>query len=129
MKKNVRLFIMLITVSMLLSCSKHDTNFYTHHPQELKQALLRCPLQAPADVSCDELKKVALRINQLTYALSMDQQAYGQEILALQASKSELLEKLHKNPKKIQLKQALSDISQQIDERLFVVKWLRSPRS
>lgn len=113
----------------LSACSQHDASYYTAHPKALQHAMLRCPSQSSGDLSCDELKTIALRINQLAYKLRMDQQAYGQEILALQEKQNDYQKKLQETPNEPKLKQALNDINQKIQERLSVVQWLESPRS
>jgi hypothetical protein len=70
-----------------------------------------------------------LRINQLAYQLRINQQVYGQKILALQERQSDYQSKLQDNPNAPELKQALDDITQNIHERLSVVRWLESPRN
>jgi len=128
MKKGI-LSLILVILS-LSACSKHDGSYYAMHPKALKQALKDCPSRRSAsDLSCDDLKTIALRTNQLAYQLRMNQQAFGQKILALQEKQSMYQTKLQDNPNALELKQALRDVTQNIHERLSVVQWLESPRS
>ena len=88
----------------------HDLNFYKVHPKLLQEVIKACPAKNPPDVSCEQLKNAALRINELSYQLRSDPQGYGKKILSLQE---------HVND--------LNDNKQELQEYLAIVKWLESP--
>lgn len=121
-------WVWLPIVLMLTACSKHDERYYASHPRALQKAMTHCPARSLGALSCDALKVIALRINHLAYELRMNQQAYGQTILALQEKQHEYQQKLQQHPNQSEALQAFNELTQDLQERLFVVKWLESPR-
>lgn len=106
------------------ACSPHDGEYFAVHPKLLQEAIAECPDKAPKLVSCDELHKIAIKVNNFVYELRMSPQGFGKTILALQetiaaqelANQSDSMPLLEKNKKELR-------------ERLAVVGWLESPVS
>ena len=106
----------------VMACSPHDEQYFTVHPKLLQEAIAECPDKAPKLVNCDNLHKIAVKVNDFVYELRMSPQAYGKTILALQetiatqelAHQPELAPLIEKNKKELR-------------ERLAVVSWLESP--
>jgi hypothetical protein len=124
---SVRVLLLLFISFSLVGCAKHDATYYATHPTVLEQAMARCPMTSLGELDCDQLKKIALRMNELAYQLRLNQQQYGQQIIALQEQKSMYEMQLKKNPNQPDLERDLSTLNQNIEERLFIVKWLESP--
>ena len=124
MKRCVLWVLVLLGLS---ACSPHDEHYYAVHPKALEKAMLQCPQRAVGALSCEQLKTIAERLNQLAYLLRLDQQTYGKKIIALQEARDLNRLKMQKNPNQPALKQALDNINQQLEEHLAVVKWLGSP--
>lgn len=124
---NVRMFLFLLVGCSLVGCSKHDATYYATHPTALEQAMARCPMASLGELDCDQLKKIALRMNELAYQLRLNQQQYGQQIIALQEQKNTYDMQLKKNPNQPDIERDLKALNQNIEERLFIVKWLESP--
>lgn len=107
-----------------------DVDYSKLNPVKIEQDLASCPDKIPqTKLSCAELKKLAVRINDLAIQLQIDRQGYGKAILASQeklAKQQELFEK-KQNDKK--LSQEIAANKQEITERLLLIKWLESPRS
>ncbi len=114
----------LITLS---ACSPQSEKSYSGNPKALQEAMKQCPERAPKHVSCDKLTEIAARINQLAYKLRADQQAYGQDILALQETITAQRSTLEKNPTQLALQQSLKLNERHLQEHLAVVRWLASP--
>lgn len=124
MKKSVLLMLFVFTCT---ACSTHDERYYSLHPKALQSAMTQCPEHALGALSCDQLKTIALRINQLAYLLREDQQGYGKKIISLQESRDVQVKQVHDNPNQPELKKALDETLRHLEERLAVVKWLESP--
>lgn len=124
MKKSV---LFMLVVVMCTACSTHDERYYALHPKALQSAMTECPERALGALSCDQLKTIALRINQLAYLLREDQQGYGKKIISLQESRDLQVKHVHDHPNQPELKQTLDETLRHLEERLAVVKWLQSP--
>lgn len=95
----------------------HDANYYKNNPNKLEEAITSCSVSRTNGLNCDELKKIALRVNELSYEIRVSPQGFGQKIL--------MLEEAILSPMAQQ-----SDISsarEELQERLAIVKWLESP--
>lgn len=91
----------------------HTERYYNLHPDALQKAMAACPQKQPRDISCEQLKAIALRVNNLAYQLRLNPQEYGKEILALQEAIAKQENKINKRD---------------LEERLAIVKWLESPK-
>ena len=123
-------YIILVIISFwMVACSAHDEHYYSLHPDALQQALKQCPGQQPKHVSCEQLKTVALHVNDLANQLRANPQDYGKQILALQETVAKQETALQQNAKQPDLDAELNNNKQQLKERLAIVKWLESPES
>lgn len=123
-------YIILIMASFwVTACAAHDEHYYSSHPQLLQKAIENCPEKSPANISCEQLKTVAMRVNDLAYELRSNPQGYGQKILALQTEVAKQESSLRENPDRPELRSSLAQNKQQLQECLSVVKWLESPES
>lgn len=113
----------------LFGCANHDEQYYVSHPKALLKAMKHCPARSDVAISCDQLKDIALRVNQLAYDLRTDRLAYGEQILALQEKRHQYEVELAARPQDVHLQQQLTALNRSLNERLFVVKWLESPRN
>lgn len=120
-------YIVLATMSLwIVACSAHDENYYLSNPLTLQQALNKCPGQQ-GQLSCDQLKILALRVNEFAYQLRMDPQNFGKQILGLQETLAMNNDNFERNPTQSNLKAEINKNKQELKERLAVVKWLESP--
>ena len=120
-------YIVLALVTLgLASCGAKDEQYYRSHPKEIQQALDVCPVQKPNGISCDQLKKLGERMNNLAYQLQSNPQGFGSKILAMQeaVAKEELEIKEKTSP---ELDASLAQKKYTLTEYLAVVKWLESP--
>lgn len=113
---------------LLMSCSNKDAQYYREHPLELQTTLKQCPEQSPGKISCDELKKVAVDVNRMAYALQSNPQGFGDKIIELQSILSQKKIELAKSNTP-QLQQEIDSMKQELANRLAIVKWLESPES
>lgn len=123
---------LLTIVSALLAlnaCAAKDARYYHLNPIALQQALKDCPQKQPQQVSCVELDKIALDVNQLAYQLKMNPQGFGTKILTLQNELVKQQQELQKNPKETALVASIENNQWQLAQYLAVVKWLESPES
>ena len=111
----------------LSACSSENEQKYSTNPKTLQQAMKQCPEHPPKKISCEQLGKISMRMNQLAYKLRLDQQAYGKDILALQSMITEQRIMLEKNPNKVELNETLKNNQKLLQEHLAVVRWLASP--
>ncbi len=125
----MKYIVLVIMSSWVVACSAHDEHYYSLHPDTLQQALKNCPDQQPKGASCEQLKVVAVRVNELVYQLRENPQDYGKQILALQETVAKQEHALKQNAKQPELDETLSKNKQQLKERLAIVKWLESPES
>lgn len=98
-------------------------------PLAIEQDLANCPNQSPhINLSCDELKIFAARINDFAIQMQVDRQGYGKAILASQERLAEQKQLLAKNQNNKQLNMEMASNLQEINERLLLIRWLESPR-
>jgi hypothetical protein len=105
----------------------HDDYYFSLHPKVLQQALQTCPAKQPKGVNCDQLKNIALRVNESAYQLRLDPQAYGKKILLLQQTIAKQESDLQQQSNQPGLQSSLNENKQHLQERLAIVKWLESP--
>ena len=105
---NATKIILILALFYGVVCDAHDLTYYRLHPDLVQNAMEGCPEKNPSDVTCDQLKKTALRINKLSYQLRSDPQGYGKKILSLQ-------------------EQSNADNKEELQDYLAIVKWLESP--
>lgn len=122
-----RCFFLVLASLWVAACSAHDEHYYQLHPKLLQGAIEQCSLQSTADMNCEHLKDIALRINQSAYQLRMDPQGYGKQILSLQELISKQETSLRGNPEEKLLQESLHENKRALQERLAIVKWLESP--
>jgi hypothetical protein len=121
-------YVFLVLSSLwVAACAAHDDHYYQLHPKLLQRAIEQCSLQSAADTKCEQLKDIAVRINQSAYQLRMDPQGYGQQILSLQALISKQETSLREQPEEKLLQESLHKNKRSLQERLAIVKWLESP--
>lgn len=115
-------------VLTLLGCQAHDEAYYATHPKVLQTELRVCERQGFTSSLCTTLRTLALHMNRDAKDLTQDPLAYGHRILDLQAQKASYEQALLKHPTPL-LKEKLRFIERDIEERLWVVRWLESPRN
>lgn len=125
----VKHLILSLATIMLVACSTHDEQYYRVHPEALQQALKKCPAEQPDALSCDELNRIALDVNQLVYSLQMSPQGFGTKIISLQVELAKQQASLRTNPNQPELVTSIEAIKQQLASRLAIVKWLESPEN
>lgn len=108
--------IVILLAFGLAACTVKDKHYYQWNHKELQKALKACPNQQPQGISCDELKELANKMNQLAYQLQNSPQGFGSKIILLQEkiSNPEFKADIEKN--KVELADLMS-----------VAKWLESP--
>jgi hypothetical protein len=108
----------VFAIVLLQACQSQDVNYFRKHPQALFQAAEQCEQGLfHLKVSCERIKKLALRFGELAVSLRQDPQLFGQRIMQLQrqcASESSL-------------EQQKSDCQNQLATHLAVVQWFESP--
>lgn len=123
-------YVVLVMASLwVAACSAHDERYYSLHPNALQKAISQCPKSQPIEVSCEQLKMVASRVNELANELRSNPQGYGKKILSLQeviAKQESTLQKASDAP---ELQSSIVENKKDLEERLAVVKWLESPES
>lgn len=130
MMKSISLLVMVLCVSVdANACISHDQGYFKTHPKALQEALTQCPDKAPKLVQCDELQKIAVKINDLVNELRMSPQGYGQTLLNLQEKIATQMASLPEASEKSELKDSLDKDNQELQERMAVVNWLESPES
>ena len=120
--------VILLSTFWMLSCSAQDEHYYTTHPQALQNELHQCETQATHNETCQKLKVIALRMNDLAMQLRSSPQDFGKQILELQQTIAQQEAGLLKENQSDQ-QASLSKNKQELNERLAVVKWLESPES
>lgn len=121
-------FLILCGICLSLSaCDTHDEQYYKLHPVALREALSHCPQTSPKLLTCPQLQNIAARVDALALALRIDAQAYGKQILALQEKIASQSLKLKQDPKQKELQSSLHADTQDLQERLAIVRWLESP--
>lgn len=123
---NKCLVMALVAAIGLVSCSVKDEQYYFSHPKELQQALKSCPAQKPQGISCEKLKHIGERMNNLAYQLQSNPQGFGSKILALQ----ETIAKQEMESKRApEINASLTQNKHDLASYLAIVKWLESPES
>lgn len=125
----VKQLILSLATILLVACSTHDAQYYRLHPEALQQALKKCPAPQPEALSCEELSRIALDVNQLVYSLQMSPQGFGSKIISLQVELAKQQALYRKNPNQPELLTSIEAIKQQLAMRLAIVKWLESPEN
>lgn len=125
----IRRILLVIMTFWIVACSAHDEHYYSQNPNALQEALKNCEMQPTKALNCDQLREIALRMNELAFQLRGDPQGYGKQILALQQKVADQEIDLEKNSNQPDIKEQLSQNKKQLRERLAVVKWLESPES
>lgn len=106
-----------------------DIDYSKLNPLQIERDLASCPQNQPHfNISCEQLRHIAERINDLAIQLQINRQGYGQAILAAQEKLAKQEELLNKNGSDPQLISEIAANKQEINERLTIVKWLESPR-
>ena len=123
-------YILLLVASLwVAACAAHDERFYSLHPKALQQAIEKCPQHQPRDISCEQLKNIASRVNESAYQLRVNPQEYGQKILTLQEMIGKQEAALQKEANQPEIQSSLVENKRQLQDRLAIVKWLESPES
>lgn len=121
-------YITLAIISLwMTACAAHDGYYYSLHPKILQKALQECPKKQSSGIDCDQLKDIALRINESAYQLRLDPQAYGKKILFLQQTIAQQESALQEKSNQPDLQSSLKENKQNLQERMAIVKWLESP--
>lgn len=118
MQNLIKFIFVFIISTQLVACGKKNENYYWHHPESLQKALNLCPGTQPKEISCEDLQRIARKLNDYSYELRKNPQEFGGEILKLQ----------QKIGKKSKLNENTASLKNELQERLAVVKWLESPR-
>lgn len=116
----VRLCLIILISCIFSACTKEDSNYYRFNPERLNTALQKCPEKSPKQVSCPELKSIALELNQLAWELQQNPQAFGQKMMALQTEQMRLNESNASSHER-------DVLQREIAIRLAVIRWLESP--
>ena len=125
----IKYLVLIITSLWLAACAAHDERYYSLHPNALQKAISQCSKNQPTDISCDQLKTVAARVNELAYELRSSPQGYGKKILSLQEDISKQESSLKGAPNASELQSSIDENQKNLAERLAIVKWLESPES
>lgn len=104
-----------------------DAYYYSVHPKILQSALQHCSEKQSIDTSCEQLKTIALSVNESAYQLRLDPQAYGKKILLLQQVIAQQESALKNQSNQPELQLTLIENKRQLEQRLAIVKWLESP--
>lgn len=120
---------MSLAIISLTACVSKDATYYRSNPQELQKALKLCPAQPSPLITCDQLKNIAVDVNELAYSLQMNPQEFGNKIINLQNQLALLQAEFKKNPNQLSLNQQIQAVKGELSNRLAIVKWLESPES
>lgn len=122
-----RLLFLSWMLVLLVACSTQDSQYYRNNPQLLQKALARCPQSPPSTVSCEELKAIAVEMNQLAYELQINPQEFGTKILSLQAELAKQQADGLEKPDSAKPTDDKARIQQQLAMRMAAIRWLESP--
>ncbi len=123
-------YVVLVLASLwVAACAAHDERYYSLHPKVLQKAITQCPKAHPVDISCEQLKHLASRVNQLAYELRLNPQGYGKKILSLQEVIAKQESTLQEASNPSELRSSIIENKNYLEERLAIVKWLESPES
>lgn len=121
-------YIALMMMPFLAMGCTHDEAYYRSHMAQLQKVMNQCPDHHPAELTCEQLQKIALRANALSDELRFDPQGFGQKILALQESMSVDEASIEANRHQPALQESIALHQMELSERLAIVKWLESPK-
>jgi hypothetical protein len=121
-------FIVVLIAIGLTSCNGGRGQHYLSNVNALQKALENCPQKSPPGLSCDKVKKIAIRMNDLVYELQSNPQTFGNKILTLQQGITNERIALKQDSNNDELKRSLQKDRQQLADSLTVVKWLESPQ-
>lgn len=119
----------ILVILGLTSCTKKDEHYYQTHPNELQRAIKSCPDSQPQGVTCEQLRVIAGRMNNLAYQLQQSPQGFGIKILALQEKLARQEDQLKTEQHNSALRADFAQNQHDLAEYLAVVKWLESPVS
>jgi hypothetical protein len=126
---NMRKYIFSLFFFVLSVTFAADIDYSKLSPLKIEQDLANCPDRAPnINLSCEELKTFASRINDFAIQMQVDRQGYGKAILASQEKLAKQQELLAKNTNNEELNMEIASSQQEINERLLLIRWLESPR-
>lgn len=120
--------IVLWTLLWCLTGNAHTEMYYYLHPTKLQKALDACTQQT-AIPDCDELKQIAIRLNNAAFELRRNPQYFGKQILDLQETIAKQEVSLENNPTQSDLAALLKNNRQELQRKLAIIKWLESPES
>lgn len=123
----LRAIVFIMSVLSLNICAAHDAQYYHLHPSVLQKTIEQCPEKHPRSLSCEQLKDIAVRINELVYALHQDPQEYGKKILSLQETVAQQEAAIKAEPKRVELRNLLAKNQWQLQESLAIITWLEAP--
>lgn len=118
-----------LSLLLLVACAPQNEQYYRMNPEILRAALQKCPNQAPSGVSCDQLSSIAIKMNRLADEWRMGPQAFGKKIISLQNRLATLQDQSGNASVKANNETTIQTVSEELQERLAVVKWLSSPVS
>lgn len=121
--------VVILAALTLVSCTTKDEHYYLTHPKMLEQALKACPGEQPQTMSCQQLARLAKKMNMLAYQLQGNPQGFGIKILELQQNIATQEEQLKQDQTNQELKELLEKNKEKLTQLLAVVKWLESPES
>lgn len=120
----IRYFILCFIFSYTTACSSQDERYFQTHPRALHEAINQCPAKSPKQMDCNQLQKLALRMNEYVYDLRMSPQGFGKDILKLQQTIAEQERLIKDHP---EVKDELSQNKHELKVRLAIVDWLEAP--
>jgi hypothetical protein len=120
-----------IIIAMAFFCGSasaaHDNDYYRLHPKKLQNVLQTCAEKQSSAINCEQLKTIALSINESAYQLRLDPQGYGKKILLLQQTIAQQESLLNEQSNQSGLQSTLNENKRQLQQHLAIVKWLESP--
>ncbi len=124
----MKTLLLICLTAMMISCAvKKDEHYYQSHPEKLQEALNHCPKKQPEHLTCQQLKDVAMRFNQLANELHANPQEFGKKIITLQEEIARQKAQLKKDSTQKELKEKLAENQEMLDSRLTLVKLFESP--
>lgn len=125
-----RWLIVVICYPLLLSsCNAENEHYYRVHPEQLQKSVTQCEQQKSNSKKCQQLRMLAIEINQLAYALQRNPQAFGQDILKIQQKLAHLEQQQKKDQKSKEITLQIKQNKRLLSKYLAVVRWLESPES
>ena len=105
-----RILILGICICFVLGCQRKPIKYYVAHPEGLQKSIEQCNNEITSSEYCQNIFKLARKINNLTLELQTDPQEFGERIIALQQKTSSKYEK------------------DELALRIAIVGWLEAPR-